>query len=304
MSLTLVILAAGVGSRYGGLKQLAPVGPGAETLLEYAAFDALRAGFQRVVVVVRPETEPAVRERLDPGMARQVPLTYVHQCLDDLPAGVEPTAGRVKPWGTGQAVLAAESAIDGPFAVVNADDFYGAESYAAIAASLRPGDRRLATVGFRVADTLVPHRYADPPAPVSRALLEVDDSGRLRRIVELREVWRQEGRILYRDAGGRRQVLAGDELVSMNVWGFVPGVLDELRCRFADFLERSGRVAAAEFLLPDVIQSMIRDRRFEVEVLPAGGGWCGITHRRDQQHARSVISSLVQEGRYPQELWS
>ena len=297
---TLVILAAGAGSRYGGLKQLAPIGACGETLLEYSAFDALRAGFDRIVLVVRPQAERTFRRRLDAGLARRAPVAYVHQRLDDLPAACERPAERIKPWGTAQAVLAAESEIDGPFAVVNADDFYGAESYAAIShflAESRDG-RRLSVIGFPVGETLT------DAGPVSRALLEVDDEGRLRHIVEIREVWRQDDRILYRDREGHRRTLGGEEFVSMNMWGFTSRLLPELRRCFADFLARSGCAADAEFILPEAIQSLVRDGSFRVEILPAGGEWCGITFRQDRRRVRSFIRSLVDRGRYPAELWA
>ncbi len=341
MNLTLVILAAGAGTRYGGLKPLAPIGPSGETLLEYSAFDALSAGFGRIVLVIRPESEPAFRQRLDSRMARRVPVAYVHQRLDDPavserppavserppavserppavserppavserpPAGSErPPAGserlprRVKPWGTGHAVLAAASEVGGPFAVVNADDFYGTESYVALSGFLTGarGDRVLAAVGFHVAETL-------PDAgAVSRALLEAGGDGRLRRIGEIFEVWRQDGRIVYRDGGGHERALDGDRLVSMNMWGFTPRLMPELRRHFADFLARPGREPGAEFLLPEVIQSLVSDGRFRVEVLAGSGEWCGITHRQDEGRARSVIASLVDRGRYPRELWA
>ncbi len=307
MKPTLVILAAGAGTRYGGLKQLAAIGPGGETLLEYAAFDALRAGFDRVVLVVRRETEGTFRRRLDAGMARRAPVAYVHQCLNDLPVAFERPPNRVKPWGTAPAVLAAEPEIDGLFAVVNADDFYGAASYAALS-RFWTGSREghgLAAVGFPVAETLT------DAGPVSRALLDVDVEGRLREIVELLEVWREGGRILYRDDEGRPQALDGDEMVSMNMWGFTPRVLPELRRLFTDFLARSGRAAdgdrlelGAELLLPEVVQSLVRDGRFRVDVLPGSGEWCGVTFRQDEERVRSVISSLVDRGRYPKELWA
>ncbi len=320
MSLTLVILAAGAGSRYGGLKQLAPIGPSGETLLEYSAFDALRAGFDRIVLVVRPETEQAFRERLDSRMARRVPVVYVHQRLDDpavserlpavserlpavferLPAAFERPPRRVKPWGTGHAVLAAASEVDGPFAVVNADDFYGAASYVTLTDFLTGalGGRVLANVGFRVAETL-------PDAgAVSRALLEVDGDGRLRGIAETFEVWRQNDRIVYRDGGGHEHALTGDQWVSMNMWGFTPRLMPELRRGFADFLARSGHVPGAEFMLPEVIQSMVCDGRCRVEILAGSGQWCGMTHRQDAQRARSVIASLVGRGCYSRELWA
>ncbi len=297
-NLTLVVLAAGVGSRFGGCKQLEPIGPNGETLLEYSAYDARRAGFDRVVVVVHPETEAAIRTHLDRGMARRLPVTYVAQRLDDLPLGVAMAPDRAKPWGTAHAVLVAASALDGPFAVVNAGDFYGAESYVTLANFLSAGGSRLAAIGFRSGDTVVEDR------PVSRALLEIGDGGLLRQIVEIREMWRHGGRIFYRDPQNRRQELDVDRPVSMNIWGFGPGVVDELRRRFIDFLARSGNDSGIEFLLPDVIESMIQDQCVEVEVLPAGGEWCGITHRDDQRRARLVIASLVRQGRYPEELWA
>ncbi len=310
MKPTLVILAAGTGSRYGGLKQLAPIGPGGETLLEYSAFDAVRAGFGRIVLVVRPETEPAFRQRLDSRMARRVPVAYVHQRVDDLPADCGRPSRRVKPWGTGHAVLAAAAEVDGPFAVVNADDFYGAESYVTLSGFLTgpafrwpPSGvtkvgRVLAAVGFHVAGTL-------PDAgAVSRALLEVDGDGWLGGIVEIFEVWRQDGGIAYRDGEGHERALAGDQLVSMNMWGFTPRVMPELRRRFVDFLARPGREPGAEYNLPEVIQSMVRDGSFRVEVLAGSDEWCGITRRQDEEHSRSVIVSLVGQGRYPRELWT
>jgi UTP-glucose-1-phosphate uridylyltransferase len=268
MKPTLVILAAGAGTRYGGLKQLAPIGPCGETLLEYSAFDALRAGFDRVVLVVRANAEQAFRDRLDGGLARRVPVSYVHQRLDDLPSGFARPAERTRPWGTGQAVLAAESQIDVPFAVVNADDFYGAESYVALSAFLaeNPTGRSQAAVGFHVAETL-----ADS-GPVARALLEVDEEGGLSRIVEVLEVWRQEDRILYNDGDGRQQVLVGDELVSMNMWGFTPELLPQLRHSFARCLTQHGHLPDAEFLLPDRVSS--------------------------------VVACLISRGLYPKELWA
>jgi hypothetical protein len=296
---TLVILAAGAGRRYGGLKQLAPIGPGGEALLEYTAFDARRAGFGRVVLVVSAETEGDFRARLDGGMAQRVPVAYVHQRLDDLPVRFESCCERRQPWGTGQAVLAAEPEIDGPFAVVNADDFYGAESYVTLARFLaQPQDgRTLAAVGFRVGETLT------DAGPVSRALLEVGPNARLLNIAEHLRVWREDGAVTYRDRQGLRQPLDGDALVSMNMWGCPLRLLVELRRRFVEFLERPGLPAEAEYLLPEVVQAIVRDGRFQVEVLTGNGDWCGITFREDQDRVGSIISSLIEQGHYPKELW-
>ena len=299
---TLVILAAGAGSRYGGLKQLVPIGPGGEALLEYSAYDAQRAGVARVVLVVRPENEPVFRDRFDAGMARRVPLTYVHQTLDDLPDGLVRPPSRVKPWGTGQAVLAAAAEIEGAFAVVNADDFYGAESFAALSAFLRQirdGPRLgMAMVGFRVARTLT------AAGPVSRALCRLDEDGLLREIVEIEKVWRHDGGIVYRDAEGAERALDGNEVVSMNMWGFTRDLFPELERRFRDFLARSANVADAEFLLPGVVQSLLRENRARVEVLRGSGEWCGITFRDDRERVAAILSTLTAQGRYPRGLWA
>ena len=302
MSLTLVILAAGAGNRYGGLKPLVPLGPAGETLLEYSAYDALRAGFSRVVLVVRRESERAFRDRLDAGMARHVALTYAHQTLDDLPAGCDLPPGRVKPWGTVQALLAAEPAVEGPLAVANADDFYGADSFRAMSRFLReprePPPPALAVVGFEVARTLT------DAGPVSRALCRLGGDGLLRDIVELRGIRRRGGRIVYRGAGGVEQALDGEALVSMNLWGFPHDLLSELRDRFRGFLQRSGRDGEAEFLLPDAVRLLVREERARVQVLRGSGPWCGVTFPEDRQRVAATLAALVAEGRYPERLWA
>lgn len=301
MSLTLVILAAGSGTRYGGLKQLAPIGPHGEALLEYSVHDALRSGFSRVVLVIRPESEPDFAARLGGRMATRVPLAYAHQRLGDLPCSVDSGPRRARPWGTAQAVLAAEPEVPGPFAVVNADDFYGAGSFDALARFLSAGNGSgngdLAVVGFEASRTLT------DAGPVSRALCRVDDRGFLRGIVEL-EMWREGGRIICRGAGHAGSELDGDELVSMNMWGFTPGLFAELRRRFESFLEDPETdLEHAELRLSDVIGTLLRENRVRVEVLRGTGPWCGITFREDSQSARSIIASLVRQGHYPEDLW-
>lgn len=298
---TLVILAAGVGSRYGGLKQLEPVGPQGQTLLEYSAYDALRAGFTRIVLVVRPETESVFRARFEQGMAKHAYLSYVHQTLNDLPGDFTPPPDRLKPWGTGQAVLAAEGEIEGPFAVVNADDFYGAESFAALSSffsETRPGaPLTLAMVGFEVGPTL------SDSGPVSRALCQLDGEGRLDGLVEIIEMWRRNGGAFYRDDEGREVEVASDRLVSMNIWGFIPEVFDELRRRFQDFLARQGQESDSEFLVPDVIQSLVSEGRMQVEVLPHAGRCYGITYPEDRRQVAEHIATMTSRGEYPTGLW-
>jgi hypothetical protein len=301
MAPTLVVLAAGMGSRYGGLKQLEPVGPRGETLLEYSIFDAMRAGFRRIVLVVRPETESVFRGRFEQGMAKHACLSYAHQTLNDLPGDFTLPPDRRKPWGTGQAVLAAESEIEGPFAVANADDFYGAESFAALSSffsEARPGaPPTLAMVGFEVGPTL------SDSGPVSRALCQLDGEGRLERIIEILELWRRNGGAFYHDGEGREVEVASDRLVSMNLWGFIPEVFDELRRRFVDFLARQGRESESEFQVPGVIQSLVSEGRMQVEVLPHAGRCYGITYPEDRRRVVEIIAAMTSRGEYPTGLW-
>ena len=298
---TLVALAAGVGSRYGGLKQLEPIGPSGETLLEYSVYDALRAGFSRVVLVVRPETESLFRQAFAQGMGAHVSLTYVHQILSDLPRGYELAPDWTKPWGTGQAVLAAETVVGEAFAVVNADDFYGAESYSTLARFLTtPRHTDLPTfamLGFRVDQTLT------EAGPASRALCRLDGDGRLHSIVEIAQMWKHKSGGGYFDADESVVAVRGDELVSMNMWGFSRDLFPELRTRFEKFLSDFGGWTDSEFLLPEVIQSLISERRIQVEVLRETGQWCGITFPEDQNRVAKIIATLVARGEYPEKLW-
>lgn len=301
MSFTLVALAAGVGRRYGGLKQLEQVGPNGESLLEYSVYDALRAGFSRVILVVRPETQELFCRAFSGGMDRRVPVTYVHQTVSKLPSGVEAPRGRVKPWGTGQALLVAEPEIDGPFAMINADDFYGAESYTALSRSLDTsydsGPPGYSMVGFAVGQTL------SRSGSVSRALCELDNEGRLERIVEVLELRKYGDGGEYTNGNGKRIEVPGDAIVSMNMWGFTPALFPELRSRFGEFVRRESQTADAEFLVPKVVQDLIREGRALVEVVGPAGTWCGITYPEDRERAARTIAELVARGDYPSSLW-
>lgn len=294
-------LAGGIGSRYGGLKQLEPVGPDGETLLEYSVYDALRAGFSRVVLVVRPETESMFKERFDRGMAGRVRVSYVHQKLEDLPGGFEVPPDRTKPWGTGHAVLAASGEVEGRFAVVNADDFYGASSFKALVDFLRREETSvvptLAMVGFAAGPTL------SDEGPVSRALCRLDGEGHLAEIVEILEMWKRNGGGFYLDPRGRETAVGSEELVSMNIWGFVPEVFAELEGRFRDFLAANGHLGDSEFLVPEVIQSLVSEGRMQVEVLPHTGKCYGITYPEDRRRVAGLIADMAARGDYPAPLW-
>ena len=302
MAPTLVALAAGVGSRYGGLKQLEPIGPGGETLLDYSVYDALRAGFSKVVFVVRPETESDFRKAFAEGMAKQVPIAFVHQTVQELPGGLRPPPGRVKPWGTGHAVLMAEPEVEGKFTVINADDFYGAESYRVLARFLDEPDPQgssiYAMVGFKLGQTL------SDSGSVSRGICQLDSRGHLERIVEVFEVWKRGSGGVYTDDDRQQIEIPGDAVVSMNLWGFTPELFLELGRRFERFLCCEDRTEDSEFLVPEVIQALVREGRAQVEVLGGAGQWCGITYPEDKERVARVIASMIEAGEYPERLWS
>lgn len=285
MSLQLVILAAGLGSRYGGLKQLEAVGPGGATLMDYSLYDAHRAGFGEAVFVIRPDMQETFGDyaaRFEP----RLPWRAALQRLEDVPPGVGVPSSRTKPWGTAHAVLAAAPFVRGPFAVLNADDFYGAEAFAALAEFLRhhAGDRppSHAIVGYRLRDTI------SEAGPVNRAVCRIDAEGWLRSIEEVTGI----------EAGSDAQ-----GIVSMNLWGFTPAVFDTLRDGVIEFFG-SGDTRQEEYLLPTVIRSAVQRGECRVRVLEPAGRWFGITHRADRPRVAAALRALVDAGRYPERLWA
>ncbi len=302
MSLSLVVLAAGIGSRYGGLKQVDAVGPGGATLLDYSAYDAGRAGFDRVVLVVREGMEARVRSLVGDRIATRIPVAYAVQ-TDALPDGFTPPPGRTKPWGTGHATLAAAGLVDGPFAVINADDFYGRASYRILAAFLSapapPGDAfELALVGFPLATTL------SPDGSVSRGVCTVDAASHLVGIREWLEVERdgEDARGLDDDGTWRR--IPGATPVSMNFWGFAPAFLPALRDGFTRFLAANATRPKAEYYLLSAVQDLLDAGRARVRVLEGGGPWGGLTYPGDRPRLVAMLESLVARGEYPRELWA
>lgn len=288
----LVILAAGMGSRYGGLKQVDPMGPGGETVLDYAVYDARRAGFSRVVFVIRKDFEDIFREKVGSRCARLLDVTYAYQELNDLPdAFVERRLadGRQKPWGTGHAVWCARHTVREPFAVINADDFYGEDSFRRLAAFLKAnqGTARYAMVGFRLDQTLSEH------GSVSRGVASVKD-GRLLGLEERTGIQSADvGRGAYR----------GDEVVSMNCWGFQPGVFAQLGEQLTQFLAARGTEPKAEFYLPAAIASLVAAGQAEVEILPTHSRWFGVTYREDRPGVVKAIEELIRNGTYPPKIF-
>ncbi len=299
-SLTLMVLAAGIGSRFGGLKQIAPVGPSGEIVLDYSVFDARRAGFDRIVFVIRRDIERDFRAIADPHFGGRLAIAYAFQELGDLPAGFAAPPERKKPWGTAHAIYAARHHVTGPFAVVNADDFYGRRSFAMLASRLRElaGTRnRYALVGFALRNTLSEN------GTVARGVCATDNTGVLRRVTERLEIGRRDGAIAYRD-GDRWEPLTGEETVSMNMWGFTPSIFEHLENGFLDFLRYLHQPDRAEYQIPTLIDHLIQTNRATVDVLPTPDAWLGVTYPQDLPTVRAGIGALVAAGDYPPRLWA
>ena len=301
MSLSLVVLAAGVGSRYGGPKQIDRVGPAGATLVDYAIYDARRAGFERAILVVREGMEAEMREAVGDRIARHVRLDYAVQ-TSALPSGFVAAPARRKPWGTGQAALAAAGHLDGPFAVINADDFYGAASYRILADELRrPASESVAEhalVGFPLSATL------SPDGPVSRGICTVDPEGFLSGIREVLKVERDGDGARAQDDAGAWQRLPGETPVSLNFWGFTPDVFEALAAGFEQFLAQNALSPSAEYYLPSAVQALVEGRKARVRVLGGGGPWAGLTYPGDRPRLVEFVASLTARGVYPEELWA
>jgi hypothetical protein len=289
-SCTLVGLAAGAGSRFGGPKQLEPLGPGGETMLDFAIYDAVQAGFDDVVLIVRREMRDAFERGVVARWSGRVPISLAYQ---DIPANR-------KPWGTVDAVLATAAMVTGPFAVVNADDYYGAQAYRELHRFLRHASDQAeyAVVGFPLVETL------SESGGVTRALLRASRDGWLEHIEELFEIERAGGRITARDAAGRERELRGDALVSMNMWGFTRAAFPQLARGFTVFRETHRDDPKAELPLPTLIESLVRDGDARVRVLPGAGPWCGVTYPADREPVASFLVDLVEGGHYPSPAWA
>ena len=290
MTLTLVVLAAGMGSRYGGLKQIDPMGPGGETVLDYTVYDAVRAGFGRVLFIIRRDFADAFKASVGGRFEGKIQVDYAYQQLDMLPAGSAVPEGREKPWGTGHAVWCAREQLNGPFAVVNADDFYGAKSLKALADFLRAeaagGPPTYAMVGFPLGNTLSEN------GAVSRGVCSVGADGFLKDIEE-------HTGILASEVGtGRRY--APETPVSMNCWGFdAREFLPQLDQAWRDFVAARGKEPKAEFYLPAAVNSLVQTGAARVRVLPTTDNWFGVTYREDKPHVQAALAALVAEGVYP-----
>lgn len=294
----LVILAAGMGSRFGGLKQLSPIGPTGETIIEYSVYDAIRAGFGKVVFIIRHSFADEFKARFDEKFRSQIEVDYVYQETDYLPEGFVCPEGREKPWGTGHAILMAKPAMDRPFAVINADDFYGREAFEVMAdfLSREVNEQTYSMVGYALKNTLSEN------GSVSRGVCKTDASSNLIEIKERTNIRRQDREIVYLE-GETMHSLHEDTIVSMNFWGFHPNLFDYLEELFIRFLTHSGHELKSEFYIPSVVFNLIQDNRVSSKVLKADSTWFGVTYQEDLPGVRSSIIELIRQKAYPEKLF-
>lgn len=295
---TLVIMAAGMGSRFGGVKQLEPVGPGGEIILDYSVYDAIRAGFQKVVFIIRKEIEEDFKEVIGSRLEKQIEVEYVLQDIDKLPKGFTKPEGRTKPWGTGQAILSCLGIVKEPFAVINADDYYGKEAFRIVNHFLQNPvgcDKKyhFCMAGFELGNTLSEH------GAVTRGVCQVNRYGILEGIEETHEIVKK-GTV----AATPVKTLPFEQPVSMNMWGFTPDFLEILEGKFSDFLRTiEGNELKAEFLLPTVVDDLVQSGQARVDVLKTPDRWFGVTYREDKEYVVESFRKLVSEGVYPSKLF-
>lgn len=302
--LTLLVLAAGMGSRYGGLKQVDPVGPNGETLMDYSLHDAWLAGFSRVVFLIRPEMIDQFKEKVGSKYSGKLKVDYAFQRKDDLPASCPSLSTREKPWGTGHAVWCARSLLsDGCFAVINADDFYGADTFYALARSIERLSKLIAganpisgaMVAYSLKDTLSEH------GSVSRGICRIEGD-RLVSVEEWSGIERKEGRLIGRSPTGEERELSGSEVVSMNVWVFPPGAFALLEAELRGFLEELSQPSTEEFYLPFAVDQWIREGRAIFRITLSKCRWMGVTYRQDKPKVSKSIAEMIERGEYPESL--
>lgn len=300
MKPTLFVLAAGMGSRYGGLKQIDGLGPHGETIMDYSIYDAIRAGFGKLVFVIREEFEEAFRDKIVSKYDKLIPVELVFQSVDKLPEGYEAPAERTKPWGTNHAVMMGEDAINEPFAVINADDFYGRESFEALGDFLRSvegKENEYAMVGYRCGNTL------SESGSVSRGVCVTDDEGYLTGVVERTSIARnEEGKIAFKDENGEEVILEDNTPVSMNMWGFTPDYFEHSKKAFRKFLDENIDKPKSEFYIPTVINDLVREGKATCKVLDTPARWFGVTYAEDRPEVVKKFARLHEEGVYPDDL--
>ncbi|MCI5951443.1 MAG: nucleotidyltransferase [Anaerostipes sp.] len=304
--MTLVVMAAGIGSRYGGgIKQLESVGPSGEIIMDYSVFDAKEAGFNKVVFIIRKDLEKDFHEIIGKRIEKVLPIEYAYQELDDIPEGFQVPAGRTKPWGTGQAILACKDLIHEPFVVINADDYYGKEAFVKLHQYLQSAKTKeemgmydISMAGFILGNTL-----SDNGA-VTRGVCNTDEDQYLLNVVETKGIYLAEDGTIAHDENGSDIVIVPESKVSMNMWGFMPDIFQELETGFVDFLKEipEGDISS-EYLLPIIVDQLIQKKQAKVKMLPTNDSWFGITYKEDKGAVVKAFEDLIAKGVYHPELW-
>ena len=291
-NLSLLVMAAGMGSRYGGLKQLDQVGPNGETIIDYSVYDAIKAGFTKVVFIIRKDFEDQFKSQITEKYSEKIDIAFAFQNLDDLPDSFLCPDGRKKPWGTGHAILSAKELIDDPFVVINGDDFYGQESFNVIADYYNNGGNQFSMVAFRLDKTLSSH------GAVTRGVCDIK-SKKLISVIETEDIEKKEKKIL----SNRDITFKGSEPVSMNMWGFLPSLFNYLSKGFIEFLNAEGNELKSEYLIPSVINNLIQNKLEEIHVLRSNASWFGVTYKQDKPEVKRKINELINSEIYPSHLF-
>jgi len=301
MEKVVAVLAAGIGSRYGGIKQMEPVGPSGEFIIDYSVFDAMRAGFNKVIFIIRHDIEEDFVNTIGKRVGEKIDVAYAYQELDDpLPPGTQYDPKRRKPWGTVQAALACEGMLNGPFAIINADDFYGRDSYTVLSKYLNTmvsENVNACMVGFMLENTLSKYGTA------TRGICKSNDDNMLEGVVETRGIACEDGQIFYPDSAGSKVGLNAGDLASMNMWGFTPDVLELFEEQFGLFLEAHSQELKSEYVIPTAVNTLVEQDKVSVKVLSTTSDWFGITNPADKDEVVARIAELVRSGEYPDNLW-
>jgi hypothetical protein len=297
---TLLVLAAGMGSRYGGLKQIDTLGPNGETIIDYSIYDAIRAGFGKVVMVIRKSIEEEFKQVFFKKYSGKIDIEYVLQEIEYVPQGIACNPERVKPWGTAHAVLMADGVINEPFCVINGDDFYGADAFKQMAAFLTQQDMNstgYCMVGYQLARTLSDYGY------VARGICNADADDMLLKVTECTQIKRIGSVICYKDPQEVNQPLPDEQIVSMNFWGFTPAFFRDLRVSFEHFIRENGNNLKSELYIPTVLSKLIEGKKASVKVLGSTAEWFGVTYKEDRSYVVGRLKKLTNEGIYPSPLW-
>ena len=304
MNKTLVILAAGMGSRYGGLKQIDPVGPDNSIIIDYSIYDALKSGFNKVVFIIKKENEELFKEVIGDKVSKHVKVEYVFQSLDKLPEGFSVPEERIKPWGTAHAIYCCKGVVNEPFAVINSDDFYGRGAFETVAnwienTDFSGGKYKFAMAGYYLKNTLTEN------GTVSRGVCDVDDNGQLVDVIERTKIMRVNGKISYTEDEQNWTELPEDSLCSMNCWCFPADFIDEIEKYFIEFLKNEvpGNPLKSEFFLPFLVRDLLSEKKCTVDVLETKDKWFGVTYKEDKPDVVKSVQALVDAGVYPEKLW-